>query len=254
MKSEHRKRGNSGQALIVTALIITLMWMSTVYYVLETEKETVSIISTTDFDFSVTKVSTRNTLISALANASNGGDKEALTTDLEKLSSTLHAHSYEAEVDLSFTPLNTTPYQDGMWISWGEEGSGVSSAYVSFAINVSGSAANYYLAYETNVTTALHIDGVCADEGSEKSVNMTCTIYDENGPALAKTISILYQNQTDGSWLSVDQQNNLAIVDFGNGTYGISFLAYSQGPIKVSAQINDLRGIFAMANVTCVQA
>lgn len=254
MKSTHRSRRNRGQALIITALIITLMSMSTVYYVLETEKETVNTQSTADSYFSVAKISTRNTVISALANTSNGGDTQALTTSLKKLSSTLHAHSYDAELDLSFTPLNTTPYQNGTWISWGQDGSGVSSAYVTFAINVSGSSANYHSTYETNVTTSIHINGTYAAEGSEETVNISCTVYDENGPTLANRIAILYQNQADGSWLNVDQQNNLTIVDFGNGTYGISFSASAQGPVNISAQVNDLRDVFVMANATCAQA
>jgi hypothetical protein len=253
MNNRNRSRRNRGQALIITALIITLMSMSTMYYVLETENETISIQSTAYSYYSVAKISTKNTVISALANASNAGDRETLTTSLEKLSSMLHAHSYDAEFDLSFTPLNATPYQGGTWISWGEDGSGVSSAYAIFVINASGSSANYYSTYETNVTTSLHINGTYTIEGSEETVNVTCTVYDENGPTLANRIVILYQNQTDESWLSVDRQNSLTTVDFGNGTYEISFSAYSQGPVNVSVQINDLRDIFVMANATCVQ-
>jgi hypothetical protein len=240
--------------LIITALIITLMLTSTVYYVLETENETISLQGTADPYFSVAEICTRNTVISALANVSNtlanvsnGGDPGALYASLEELSSMLHAHSYDAEFDLSFTLMNA----NGTWISWGEDGSGVSSAYASFVINVLGSTENYSSTYETNVTTSLQVNGTYTVEGSEETVNVTCTVYDENGPTLANRIAIFYQNQTDGSWLSVDQQNNLTTVDFGNGTYDISFPAYSQGPVNVSVQIIDLRDIFVMANATC---
>jgi hypothetical protein len=216
------------------------MLISTVDYVLETENETISLQSTADPYFSVAEICTRNTLISALA---NNDSTEALTTSLETLSSTLHNYSYDAEFDLSFSALT--------WTSWGED-PGVSSAYGIFVVNVSESSANYSSTYETNVTTTLCINGTYTVEGSNnETVNVTCTVYDENGPTLANIIAILYQNQTDGSWLTVDQQNNnLAIVDFGNGTYNISFSAYSQGPVNVSVQINDLRDIFVMANAT----
>jgi len=253
MNNRNGSRRKRGQALIITALIITLMLISTVYYVLETENQTMSMQTTADSYFSVAKISTRNTIISALANVSNGGDPETLTTNLEELSSMLHAHSYDAEFDLSFTPLNATPYQDGTWISWGGDGSGVSSAYATFVINVSGSSENYSSTYDTNVTTSLNVNGTYAVEGSYETVNVTCTVYDENGPTLTNRIVIFYQNQTDESWLSVDQQNNLTTVDFGNGTYDIFFTAYSQGPVNVSVQINDLRDIFVMANATCLQ-
>jgi hypothetical protein len=127
----------------------------------------------------------------------------------------------------------------------------VSSAYGIFVVNVSESSANYSSTYETNVTTTLYINGTYTVEDSNETVNVTCTVYDEDGPTLANRIAILYQNQTDGSWLTVDQQNNnLATVGFGNGTYDISFSAYSQGPVNVSVQINDLRDIFVMANTT----
>jgi hypothetical protein len=227
--------------------------MSTVYYVLETEKQTMSIQNTANSDFLATTLNTKNTLISALANVSNGGDKETLTRNLNRLATVLHTRSYDAEFDLSFVSLNSSPYEDGTWVSWGEDGSGVSSAYVSFTVNVSSSAANYHLDYETNITTAVQIQGVYTGAGSEKTVNVTCAVYDETGPALASTIGIFYQNQTDESWLKVNWQNDLSIVDYGNGTYAISFQANSQEPVRVSAQINDLRGIYVITNATCTQ-
>jgi hypothetical protein len=253
MRNSCSNRRNRGQALIVTGLIITLILMSTVYYVLETEKQTMSTQNTTNSDFLATMLNTKNTLIGALANTSNGGDMETLTRNLNKLAGVLRTHSYDAEFDLSFVSLNSSPYEDGTWMSWGEDGSGVSSTYVSFTINVSSSEVNYHLDYETNITTAVQIQGVYTGGGSEKTVRVTCTVYDENGPALASRIGIFYQNQTDESWLKIDWQNDLAIVDYGNGTYAISFQAYSQEPVRVSAQINDLRDIYVMANATCTQ-
>jgi hypothetical protein len=253
MRNNCRNRRKRGQALIVTGLIVTLILMSTVYYVLETEKQTMSIQNAANSDFLATTLNAKNTVIGSLANASNGGDEESLTRNLNRLAAVLHTRSYDAEFDLSFVPLNSSPYEDGMWISWGQDGSGVSSACVSFTINVSASAANYHSDYETNITTAVQIQGVYTGGGSGKIVNVTCTVYGENGPALASRIGIFYQNQTDESWLKVDWQNDLAIVDYGNGTYAISFQAYSQEPVRVSAQINDLRDIYVMANVTCTQ-
>ena len=253
MRNNCGNRRNRGQALIVTGLIITLILMSTVYYVLETEKQTMNIQNTANSDFLATTLNTKNTLISALANLSNDGDKETLTRNLNRLATVLHTRSYDAESDLSFVPLNSSPYEDGTWISWREDGSGVSSTYVSFTINVSSSAANYHSDYETNITTAVRIQGVYTGADIEKVVNVTCTVYDETGPALASRIDIFYQNQTDESWLKVDWQNNPAIVDYGNGTYAISFQALSQEPVRVSAQIKDLRDIYVMANATCTQ-
>jgi hypothetical protein len=253
MNSPKQKRSNHGQALIVTALIIALLFVSTFYYVLEAEKDTISLQSTSDTDLSAVKASSKNTLISALANISNGGGTEVLAEDLKMLSSTLHTHSYDAECDLSFTLLNSPLYQGGTRISWGDLGFGVSSAYASFVINDSGLSGNYFTTYGVNITTALQIEGICNGEGAEKTVNISCTVYDENGPCLANKIDIFYQNQTDSSWLKVGQQNNQTIIDYHNGTYDISFVAFSPAPINVSAQVNDARNIFVIANTTCIQ-
>jgi hypothetical protein len=253
MKVKHSNRGKSGQALIVTALIITLLLLSAVYYVLETEKSAVQTQSLSDSNFSMAKLGARNTMVSSLANISNYGVTEVLTDNLNRFSSNLRTRTYGAESDLSFTTFNSTPYENGIWISWGQNGGGVSSTYVSFSINSSGPTEDYHAEYSINVTTSVHIDGVFTGDGEEKTVNVTCTVYNENGPALANEIDLFYLNQTDGLWLSVDSSNNLTVLDFGNGTYSISFHAYSQQPVEVSARIHDMRNIFAMANVTCTQ-
>lgn len=253
MKFRHGKRGKSGQAMIVTALIIVLLSLSAVYYVIEAEKTEVISQSLIDSNFSVAELGTRNTMISALANLSNYGETQVLTEDLNRFSSKLRTMSYGAESELSFTPSNTAPYQNGTWISWGQNGSGLSSTYVTFSINTKGSTEDYRAEYAINITTSLSIEGVSTGDGEEKNVNVTCTVYDENGPALANEIYLFYLNQTDGSWINVDSSDNLAVLDFGNGTYSISFRAYSQQPIEISTHIRDTRYIFAMANVTCTQ-
>ena len=250
MNSCSNKRSNNGQALIVTSLIIALLLISTICYVLETEKNTISLESTNEIEVSEIKESIRNTVISALANISNHGSKEVLNKDLEMLSTALHAHSYDPESDLSFTLFNSSTYQDGTWISWGDPGFGVSSACASFSINESGLAMNYFTTYKLNITTTLQIEGTCKREGAEETVNLNCTVHDENGPVLVNKLDILYLlNQTDGSWQKGPQQNNPPI---GNGTYNISFTVYSLEPIKVSAQISDVRNIFVMANTTWI--
>jgi hypothetical protein len=253
MTQLRRPRHNRAQALIITALIITLMSMSTVYYVLETEKETINIQNTSDSYFSIAKISIRNTVIGALANTSNLGDPQALTKNLGKLASALHANCYDADLELTFTPLNTPPYQNGTYLSWTQTGTGVSSADIISVLNITGSTQNYHLIYETNITTALQINGTTSASESTESVNMTCTLNNEDGPALASRITVFYQNPVDGSWINVGQQNNLAIIDLGNGTYIISFTANSQAPLNVSAQVNDLRDILVIANTTLTQ-
>jgi hypothetical protein len=253
MKVRQGKRGKSGQALIVTALIIALLLLSGVYYVIETEKTAVVSQDLIDSNFSVAELGTRNTMISALANFSNYGATEVLTEYLNRFSTKLRTMAYGLESDLTFTPSNTAPYQNGIWISWGQNGSGISSAYAAFSINTKGPTEDYRAEYTINITTSLHVEGVSTGDSDEKTVNVTCTAYNENGPALASEIYLFYLNQTDGSWINVDSSNNLTVIDFGDGTYSISFHAYSQQPVEISTQIRDTRYIFAMANATCSQ-
>jgi hypothetical protein len=138
-----------------------------------------------------------------------------------------------------------------MEISWGSNGLGISSVYVSLSLNVSGSSLRYYSEYAVNVTAALTIEGSFTGNESEKSVNATCTVYNEEGFALAKGITLLYQNETDGPWMPVNPLDNLNTIDYGNGTYFLSFNVYAQNVLEISAQVFDSRDIFVMASASC---
>ena len=63
---------------------------------------------------------------------------------------------------MNYTPLNVAPYQNGIWISWGTDGQGVSSAYVSFVFDSSASSTSSNLEYDVNVTTAADLSGLFA--------------------------------------------------------------------------------------------
>ena len=81
------KANNSGQLLIVAALAIAILISSTTIYVYELSRET----SRTDASsignsILALKQGTKSTLISSLANVSNGGEKTVLTANLNQLS------------------------------------------------------------------------------------------------------------------------------------------------------------------------
>jgi hypothetical protein len=245
-----REKSDSGQALIITSLIITMLLLSTAYYVFEMENNVTDDSTSLDYAFSSTKLSTFNTVVSALANASNGGNASILTADLSRLVSALESHSYDGETRLLFMPLNAASYQDGIETSWGSSGLGISSAYVNFILNESASSMSYFSEYAANVTTALIVQGTLAGNDSEKTVNAACRLYSEQGFELANNIKMLYQNETDGLWIPVTLSDN-DVIDYGNGTYSVSFNVYAQSSLEVSAQVHDSRGIFVMANATC---
>lgn len=253
MKGINAKSHNSGQALIVASLVISVILLSTAYYVYETEKNITASQTAADLSFLTTKSSIVNTLTSALANVTNGGDTGILRMDLDELSSTIENHSYDGRFDLQFTPLNSSPYQDGIYISWGSNGTGISSASVSFLINFSGPYANSYSEYRANVTTAIAIESTITSNGPEKNVNVTCKMLNEKDPAQANDITIYYQNETGGPWATVSPSDNLNLIDYGNGTYFMSFRVYAQNTLQVSARAHDLRNILVIANTTSVE-
>ena len=258
MERKRLNRKNSGQTLIITSLVVALLLLSVVYYIFEVERKSV-IQTTTPLNSYVLaiKLGSRNTVISALANVSNGGENEILTANLDRLSSIIGNQSHFGKCILSFTPLNSSPYQSGIWISWGSNGLGVSSAYANFSLDFTGMQADVQLEYDVNITTTLNVEGVYSKlEDVKKQVNVTCRVFNEGEPALAKNITLFYESDGDLSiqeWIPVDSPS---ITDYGNGTYFMSFIAETKtrnDPLLVSAQVHDLRDIFVQANTTCTE-
>jgi hypothetical protein len=253
----HSSRGNSGQVLIIASLVVTLLLLSTAVYVSEIEKNVAVYDSRVDPAFSAYKLSVTHTVISALANISNGGSADALAADLNQFKSVVGNHSFDAIVNMDFTPLNMTPYQDGIWISWDASGRGISSAYVNLVLNSSGTSATYYSEYAISVTSEINVNGYYTLlTGSQKQVNLTCNILNEGKPALAQNFTVYYEQ--DGSlspeeWV---QAASPSITDYGNGTHIISFTANTTNPddpMLVSVHSHDLRHVLIEANVTCTQ-
>jgi len=250
------RANSSAQLLIVAALAIAVLISSTTIYVYELSEETKSekvSSSISDFIFAL-KQNTRNTVISSLANVSNGGEKRVLTNNLAELSEVFRSLTLFGLVDLAFTPLNDSNYDAGVWLSWNTSDIGVSSAYANFTVKVQGMATNMTLNYAGNITTTIAISGYYTKlVGEEKLVNLTCNVYNEEKPALVENMTLFYERL--GSWIPVDSSNNLSITDYGNGTYTISFTAaIPSNTVQVSTHVYDLRGIFVLANTTCYEA
>jgi hypothetical protein len=249
------RRRNSGQVLIIAALIITMLLLSTALYVAETEKEVPTYVSTVNADLSAYKLGITHTVISALANISNGEETGVLVADLNQFQSAAESHSYEAIMEIQFVPLNAAPYQDGVWIDWSTEGRGVSSAYANVNINSTGTSATFRSEYAVNLTSELNLNGVYTPvTGSQKQVNLTFSVFNEGKPALAQNFTVFYEQ--DGS-LSTEEwvpATSPTVTNYGNGTYTMSFTAETTNvddPMLVSLYCHDTRGILIRANATC---
>jgi len=252
MKKRNLKHDSSGQVIIITALLVASLLLSTAIYVFETEKD----VPTAGAEVNVLPAyqqSTLSTLISALANVTNGGDSSVLTADLNELNAAITNDSYQAMLQMTYTPLDVAPYQNGLWISWGEDGQGVSSAYVNFVFDSSSSSTSSNWEYDINVTTAANLSGTYQLNGNITQVNLTVNMFNEGTPALAQNITFYFENAA-GGWIQV----NLPIItDFGNGTYSVSFTMatdQSSDPLLVSMLCQDQRGIVVGANATCSSA
>jgi hypothetical protein len=244
-----RRRRNSGQVLIVTSLVVVMLLISAVVYVKETQKYT----PTSKFDnilsSSAVKQAAVHTVVSALANVSNGGDRSVLSSDLDTLQSALSANAYNAVFYMQYILCNSTPYMDGVWIAWNETGTGVSSICINLACNNSD---NYFSEFDVNVTSSINVAGTCVLlNESLIEVNLSCYIWNEDKPALAEKLEVYYGNAPSNIWQQVLSPD---ITNYGNGTYQISFTApyeSQSGPLHVSLYCIDVRGISVWANTTC---
>jgi len=249
------RKNSSGQLLIVAALAIAILISSTTIYVYELSREINNVESYPINDFILAlRQNTKNTVVSSLSNASKGGEKTVLTTNLNALVQAFRSlHGLET-CHLTFTALNNSNYDSGIWLSWTSNSSGISSAYTNFTLKVYGMETNIAEEHTVNVTTTVTINGFYTKlGGGEKLVNLTCAVYNEGQPALAENITLFYEDL--GSWTLADSSNNLLITDYGNGTYFLSFtISTSSDVVQVSAHVYDLRDVFVQANTTCYEA
>ena len=243
------RRNCSGQVLIVSALLVAILLLSTALYVIEVGKQVPIASTETDvfFDYQQT---VRNTLISALANVTDNGSSSILGTDLAELNTAILSSSYQALLTMEYTLLNSSNYQNGLWVSWGTHGLGVSSAYASFRFESSIPSASSNIEYAVNVTSTVKINGDYHQiDYTTKQVNLTVNMLNEGKAALAHNFIFSYQNIAD--WVPADSPS---IASFGNGTYTASFNAKTttlNDPLVVSLRCQDARGIFVGANLTC---
>ncbi|MEM2099230.1 MAG: hypothetical protein QXU99_05770 [Candidatus Bathyarchaeia archaeon] len=257
MKNQGAQRACSGQVLIIVSLIITTMLLSTALYVTETEKTLHLYQQEITMPFPSYKLATLHTITNALANISNGGNRAVLTTNLDRLKSVINANYYAAILELNFQPINIAPYQNGIYIAWGSNGKGVSSACVKAVFNATSALEGHHAEFIANVTSELTISGSYKLlTGAMKQVDVVCSLLNEGKPALAQNFTFYYEY--DGSlspeeWIQVVSPS---IVDYGNGTYRVSFTAetkHRNNDVLVSVHCRDLRGIFTRANVTCIK-
>lgn len=154
---------------------------------------------------------------------------------------------------MNYPVEETAPYSSGIWLFWGTDGFGVSSAFTHFTFNLSDREIDADFSYFVNVTTTLTVEGTYrAMLADEKQVNVTVNLLNEDKPALAEQITLYYR--VLDSWLVPNASNSYVVVDYGNGTYRASFRAnISSLNVEISVRVRDQREVFVQTNVTCNQ-
>lgn len=251
---ELTKKKSSGQILIVAVLIIALLLLSTELYVYEFGA-TVDEANPNSFSDSIfaIRLGSQHVVIGSLANVSQGGSNQILTSNLQRWASFVEEQGHLGKFILDFMAKEASPYTSGIWISWGTDGLAVSGAYANITLRLSDRELDINTKHTINVTTTVRIDGTYrVVQSDNKQVNVTCNLLNEGKPALMKNTTLYYKNET--SWLSITPQNSYSITDYGNGTYLMTFeAAIPSSDVEVSLHTYDRRDVYTLANVTCTE-
>lgn len=245
---------SSGQILVVTTLVVSLVLLSTQLYIIDVCSPFLETKSSHVNSFVLAiRLGSRHAVIGSLANVTNGGSYSFLTANLAKWENFTSNMYQLGKPILNFSPKNTTPYTNGVYLSWGVTGFAVSSAYVDFNFSLSDQEADVQTQYAINVTTSITQEAMFRSlQGDNKQVNVTCNVFNEGSPALAENVTICYDYM--GIWYRADTLDVYNFFDYGNGTYSISFEANIPGSsVNVQAFVDDLRGIFVRTVTTCTE-
>jgi hypothetical protein len=243
------RRNCRGQVIVVTALLVAVILLTTAMYVIEVQKNTPAVQSADNVLIDSYQSSIRSTAVSALANFSGGGDPDVLDNDLAQLRNVILSHSYSAQISLTYNLLGGGGYSDGLRVWRGNLGEGISSAYVTVNCGSYSSMGDSQVTYIVNVTSSIQVTGSYSQSDSLKTVNLTVHLYNEAGGALADSFTLTYLNSS--SWVNPESP---LISSNGDGTYNIAFTAQTGQtgePLGVSVVCLDARGISVGASVTC---
>ena len=239
-----KRRGRSGQIIVVSALVIALIMTSTATYIYELSGnigDTDSYVLN-DFIRSI-ELGSQHVMICALANIANGEQNQTLSANLNEWTAAVGGQYSLGEFTLNYTRAL-------LYKNWVSNGSGVSEAYANFQLNANGEAAEMQLPFYVNVSTRLHVGVITKNSSSGEQVTVISKLFNEGQPALAKNVTIYYNES--GEWQSPGPANNYVMVDYGNGTYRATFTVENSATLDVSVRVFDSRSILVQANATCL--
>jgi len=247
------RRSKRGQLLVLTALTISLIILYTQAYIyrLSENDNSAGYSLLGDYILSV-KQGTEHVVVASLINVTNGGDPSQLRANLGRWKSILSSDYILGSTSLNYTMEAQAPYSDGIWLSWGDNGTGASSASADFELSIGGRGADLNCSFRYNVTTAISVTGHYVQVGSDpdlKEVTVEMELFKDGKYALAEDLTLLYYS--NGSWLNPEILPSFTISDFGNGTYRLSFVdAIPGSSVRVLVSAYDQRGIYVRSEAT----
>lgn len=241
-----RNRGNQGQVIIVAALVLVIMLLSTALFIADLQKNQLRVQGGTSLNLPFYKQGVRNTVISALANISGGGSTGVLEANLNTFNSFVEEHSAGAFFQSKIALGNTAPYNGGVWMIQNVSGKAVLSAFVGVSVNSTSPKETCNAQFDVNVTSTLETQGHYTLQNETKLAELTCKIFNDGQAASAKNFTVSFER--DGSlafenWTSIEQPS---IVDHGDGSYTITFTATTdqpENPLLIWVSCQDRRGI-----------
>jgi hypothetical protein len=250
-----RRGRKKGQVLVIAAFGMALILLSTQVYIFKVKRGQ----SSSDHDFLGDyvldiKLGSDHAVVASLINVSNGGPASILGDNLERWEVLVAGDYRFGRCDLNSTLASQPPYSQGLWLDWGNEGVGLSSASSYFNLNIGGRGVDVNLDFDVNVTTTVLLSGGFSVLGGDsKAVTVYLNLLNEGRPALHGSTTLTYQ-RTPGQWADPTVLDDYSAVDYGNGTYRYSFSDSIEGEtVSVRVQTYDLRGVFVQAEATLTE-
>jgi len=241
---------SSGVTLVVAAVVISLLLFSTQIYIyrLSRTRTDENYGTLSDYILGIEQGS-RHVVVASLINVSQGGSVSNFGYNLNRWESFVASDYKFGRCTLNSTLTSETPYSGGIWLSWGTEGMGVSSASAVLTMDIGGRGVEVDWSFTENITTTLLVSGRFETvQANIKRVTVFVHLLNEGAPALADSIDLMYQR---GGWRDPTILDDYDQTDYGNGTYRFSFsdeLPVSEIIIRVQAY--DCRGISVQADAS----
>lgn len=244
--------GERGQVLIIATLAIALTIVSTQGYVYRLYNTGVA----SDFDLMTDyiiglELGARHVVKASLISISQGGDVSELSDNLDSWEVFVGGDYRFGLSEVDYVLQSQSPYSEGVWLDWGTDGVGISSACVNVTYGISGRGVEVDGSIEYNASTMVTSTGSWSQGSgaSDKVVNGEINVYNEAAPAMAGNITIQYFNLV--SWEDTSLKPDFSLTNYGNGTYLYAFtITQSGSDVDIQIQVYDLKGVYVEAEET----